>query len=85
MPEMDKVIEYDRIADYLRECGWRVTSEWKHPGDGSVHESWQHPDNGPSAFHDILSAYRIECVKDSPGQTERTRRLLTRLTIGKRG
>lgn len=71
LTDKDKAVEYDRIADYLRKNGWSVLKVWRHPVDGTLHESWYRGD--PHSQHDLLSAYRAECYKDAPKQGERMR------------
>lgn len=82
LTDQDKAVEYDRIADYLRKNGWSVVKIWKHPVDGTLHESWRHDSytvNGIDSTHDLLSAYRAECYKDAPKQGERMTRNLKEL------
>lgn len=69
MTDKDKAAEYDRIADYLRTNGWSVAKVWKHPETGELHENWYQGD--PHSQHSLMSAYKVECFKDAPGQGER--------------
>lgn len=77
LTDKDKAVEYDRIAGYLRDNGWSVLKIWRHPVDGTLHESWYRGD--PHSQHDLLSAYRVECYKDAPKQGERMARNLAGL------
>lgn len=69
LADKDKAAEYDRIADCLRENGWSVLKEWEHPTTGALNESWYRGD--PYSQHALMSAYKMECFKDAPGQGER--------------
>lgn len=80
MTDRDKAAEYDRIAAYLRKNGWSVVREWRHPGDGTTHESWRHADDSPGSEHTLLTAYRVECYKDAPKQGARLTQNLDQLS-----
>jgi hypothetical protein len=71
MTVADKAAEYDRVSEYLREQGWEVLRESKMPDSGRVVQWWDHPGNQDHGTPDWMSAYRVECYKDAPGQGER--------------
>ncbi len=81
LSDKDKAVEYDRIAGYLRKNGWSVVRVWRHPDNGTMHESWRHASEAPASEYSLMSAYRAECYKDAPKQGERMARNLEALNL----
>ncbi len=79
MTDRDKAAAYDRIADYLRKNGWRVVRLWRHPGEGTMHESWRHDNDSSEHECDLMAAFTMERWKDAPRQGERLSKTLAAL------
>ena len=75
MTSRDKAIEYDRIAEYLKENGWVVAKCVRRVPSGAIAEMWNHPDRG-GVLYNFASAYRVECHRDGLVSGPRVLRLV---------